>query len=121
MSNRVPKKSTKEVKGNAGSGSYAATLESLHGLAASLHALNEQVVREYSPIVEAILRSRSRDARRIEHTLDGLLGFCGHEPALLLYRRLCRHYFAINPVATAEYVHAYREMWDSEAKEAAAR
>ncbi|MEN9576760.1 MAG: hypothetical protein RL514_4615 [Verrucomicrobiota bacterium] len=121
MSNRVPKKSTKEVKGNARSGSHAATLESIHGLAASLHALNQQAVREYSSIVEAILRSRSRDARHIEHTLDGLLGFCGHPPALLLYRRLCRHYFSINPVATAEYVHAYREMWDSEAKEAAAR
>ena len=119
MNTRVPKKSTKEVKGNAGSDSYAATLESLHGLAASLHALNEQAVREYSPIVEAIVRSRSRDARHIEHTLDGLLDFCGHEPALPLYRRLCRHYFSINPVATAEYVNAYREMWDPEAKEAA--
>lgn len=121
MNNRVLKKTTKEAKGNARSGDYAATLESLHGLAASLHALNEQAVREYSPIVEAILRSRSRDACHIEHTLDGLLSFCGHPPALLLYRRLCRHYFSINPVTTAEYVHAYREMWDSKATEAAAR
>jgi len=100
---------------------YAATLDSLHGLAASLQALNEQAVREYAPIVEGILRSGSRDARHVEHTLDGLLGFCGHPPALRLYRKLCRHYFAINPVATAEYVHAYREMWDSEAKEVADR
>jgi hypothetical protein len=30
-----------------------------------------------------------------------------------LYRRLCRHYFAIDPAATAFYIHTYREMWDS--------
>jgi hypothetical protein len=28
-----------------------------------------------------------------------------------MYRR---HYFAINPAATAFYIDAYREMWDSE-------
>lgn len=31
---------------------------------------------------------------------------------LLNYKRLCRHYFTINPQATVDYVHAYREMWD---------
>ena len=115
----APRKSAVKVKGNARSEPSAATLESFRGLAASLQGLNQQAVREYAPIVEAILRSRSRDVRHIEHTLDGLLGFCGHEPALRLYRSLCRHYFAIDPVATAEYVHAYREMWDSEATEVA--
>lgn len=55
----------------------------------------------------------SRDARRIERTLDGLLDFCGNPPTLDLYRRLCRHYFDIDPVATASYINAYRELWDS--------
>ena len=49
--------------------------------------------------------------------LDGLLGLCGHEPALQLYKKLCRHYLPINPAATADYIYAYREMWDSEEKE----
>jgi hypothetical protein len=35
---------------------------------------------------------------------------------LLLYKKLCRHYYAIDPAASAAYVHAYREMWDSEPK-----
>jgi len=96
---------------------YANTLESIRGLARSLQAVNQQAVREYTPVVETILRSRSRDARHIERTLDGLLDFCGYEPALQLYKELCRYYFPINPAVTAEYVYAYREMWDSEEKE----
>ncbi len=36
-------------------------------------------------------------------TLDGLLDFCFDPEALLLYRKLCRYYFTIDPVATAFY------------------
>jgi hypothetical protein len=96
---------------------YASMLKSIRGLAERLQALNQEAVRQYTPLVDAILRSNSRDIRHIEHTLDGLLSFCGYEPALQLYKKLCRHYFAIDPAATAEYVHAYRDMWDSEEKE----
>jgi len=88
--------------------------ESIARLAASIVDLHKRAVREYTPIVTAILRSRSRDTWNIEHTLDGLLDFCGHAPVVRLFRELCRHYYLINPVATAGYVHAYREMWDSE-------
>jgi hypothetical protein len=88
--------------------------ESIRGLAESLVALNHRAVQQYTPIVEAILRSRSRDIHHIEQTLDGLLDFCGLEPCLLLYRRLCRHYFDIDPVATVEYVNIYRKLWDSD-------
>jgi hypothetical protein len=31
--------------------------------------------------------------------------------------RLCRHYWAIDPAATADYINAYREYWDSDAPE----
>ena len=88
--------------------------QSIRGLAEGVQSLNQQAVREYTPIVEDILRSRSRDARQIEHTLDGLLDFCGYGPALVLYRKLCRHYWEIDPAAAASYVKAYREMWESE-------
>lgn len=93
---------------------YDALFASVRPMADTLHALNQQAVREYRPAVEAIIRSQSRDARYIEHTLDGLLDFCGYDPALQLYRRLCRHYFDVDPRATADYVNAYREIWDSE-------
>jgi hypothetical protein len=79
-----------------------------------LNALNEQAVSVYRPTVEDLIRTDSRDQAAIERTLDGLLGFCGHDAALMLYRRLCRHYWQFNPEATVSYINAYREMWDSE-------
>lgn len=88
--------------------------ESIAQLAADIAAINQQAVREYAPLVEAILRTRRRDTRQIEQTLDGLLSFCGFAPALELYRRLCRHYWDIDPAATAFYVDAYRTTWDAD-------
>jgi hypothetical protein len=79
--------------------------------------LARQAVAEYTPIVDSIVRTRSKDIRHIEHTLDGLLGFCFDSEALLLFKKLCRHYYFIDPAAAAEYVHMYREMWDPEPKE----
>ncbi len=92
---------------------YDELLSSVKELAAGLQALHRLAVEQSTPIVEGILRSRSRDVRHIEQTLDRLLDHCCYEPALLLYRRLCRHYWEIDPVATVSYVNAYRELWDS--------
>jgi len=93
---------------------YDTMFQSIREIAESLQSLNQQAVREYTPIVESILRSRSRDTSHIEHTLDGLLSFCGYEPALALFKKLCRHYWELDPVATASHIYAYRDMWDSE-------
>ncbi|MDO9224910.1 MAG: hypothetical protein Q8M09_16215 [Pseudomonadota bacterium] len=86
----------------------------MNALARELQGLQTTAVAEYTPVVETLIATGSRDVRQIERTLDGLLDFCGHAPALQLYRSLCRHYFDIDPVATASYVNAYREMWDSD-------
>lgn len=90
------------------------TTQSLDGLVEALSNLNQQALTEYAPVVDSILRSLSRDTQHIEHTLDGLLGFCGYTPALDLYKKLCRHYWEIDPIATAQYVDAYRDAWDSD-------
>ncbi|MEW4569504.1 hypothetical protein AB1L88_16690 [Tautonia sp. JC769] len=85
-------------------------------MAGRIESLNRQAVAGYTPVVEDILRSGSRDVAHIERTLDGLLDFCGYPPIVELYRSLCRHYWAIDPEATARYVEYYREVWDSEEK-----
>ena len=50
----------------------------------------------------------------IERTLDYLLDHACIPQGLALFKSLCRHYWEINPQATASYINAYREMWDSE-------
>ena len=96
---------------------YDELLSSVKELAVGLQALHRLAVEQSTPIVEGILRSRSRDVRHIEQTLDRLLDHCGYEPAVLLYRRLCRRYWEIDPLATVSYVNAYRELWDSPEQE----
>lgn len=86
--------------------------EPIFALAKSLQDVHRQAVQLYTPEVDAIVRSRSRDIRRIEQTLDSLLSFCSHDDAVVVYKKLCRFYFDIDPVATADYVNAYRDLWD---------
>ncbi len=82
-------------------------------LAESLRDIQRQAAQQYQPVVDDILHTRSRDTEYIEHTLDRLLDFCGDETVLQMYRKLCRHYWDIDPAATAYYVNAYREYCDS--------
>jgi hypothetical protein len=86
----------------------------LGALVGQLQRLQMRAAGQYQPVVDALVRNRSRDVQQIEHTLDGLLDFCGHARVLEMDRRLCRHYWDIDPAATADYVKAYRERWDSE-------
>ena len=89
-----------------------ATSKAIIDLARDLRDLQQQAVQQYKPVVDDILRTGSHDIRHIEHTLDGLLDFCGHEPVLEMYKQVCRHYWDIDPAATAHYINAYREYWD---------
>jgi hypothetical protein len=87
--------------------------DNLHQLAGQMVALFRQTVPLANAEVDAIIQSGERDTDRIEHQLDHMLGFCCDPDMLLVFKRLCRYYFYIDPVATAGYVHAYREMWDT--------
>jgi hypothetical protein len=89
-------------------------LQAVGKLAAAQQQLARQAEQLYSVEVEAILRDKCRDSQHIEHLLDGILDFCFDDGMLHLFKKLCRYYFKIDPVATASYVHTYREMWDEE-------
>jgi hypothetical protein len=83
-------------------------------LARGVRDLQERAAHQYRPVAAEILRIGNRDSQTIEHTLDGMLDFCGHDAVLAMYRQLCRHYWPINPAAAAFYVTAYRERWDAD-------
>ena len=86
-------------------------VEAVRPLAQQISAMYEDALRRYEPEVDHIVRSGSRDVARIEQILDRLLDFGDDEACLRLYKRLCRHYWTIDKVATAEYVMIYRKMW----------
>ena len=85
----------------------------LQQLAGQMRALFHQAIQAASVEVDDIIQHGVRDNQRIEHQLDHMLGFCCDPDMLVLFKRLCRYYFAIDPVATAEHINAYQEMWDT--------
>lgn len=87
---------------------------SIVDLARQIVQLNTQAVKIYEPVVDSIVSSRSKDVSNIERTLDELLGLASSDEGLQLFKRLCRYYWTIAPEATAFYVHAYSDMWDSD-------
>lgn len=89
----------------------------IRALAARLHDIHRQKVAALTPIVQHLIRSQSWAAQEIEHTLDRLLDCACIPEGLALFKALCRYYYAIDPAATASYVHAYRDMWDREEPE----
>lgn len=59
--------------------SYHDLFHSLRGLAAQMQGISQLAVAQYTPVVESIILTRSRDGNHIEHTLDHLLDFCHSE------------------------------------------
>jgi hypothetical protein len=86
--------------------------DNLDQLAGQMVALFRQAVPLANLEVNAIIQSSERGTQRIEHQLDHMLGFCCDPDMLAVFKRLCRYYYGIDPVAAAGYVQAYREMWD---------
>jgi len=85
--------------------------DNLDQLAGQMVALFRQAVALAKAEVDAIIQSGEQDTQRIEHQLDHMLGLCCDPDMLMVFKRLCRYYYGIDPVA-AGYVQAYREMWD---------
>lgn len=85
----------------------------LRGLGQQLTALFRQAIHTANVEVDDLIQRGERDSARIDHQLDHMLGFCCDPDMLVAFKRLCRYYFDIDPVATAWHVNAYREMWDS--------
>jgi hypothetical protein len=64
--------------------------------------LAQQALKQYSVEVESIVIERDKNSQRIEHCLDGMLGFCFDDRMLRIYKKLCRYYYDINPEATVQ-------------------
>jgi len=85
-----------------------------------LDALQQQLAKQalaaYTPLVDDIISTQNREENHIELTLDSMLSFCFDDKMLLLYRRLCRYLFDLNPKTAAWHITAFRKMWDEEGK-----
>ena len=88
----------------------------IRALAVTAHEMQRQQLAALTPIAQRLIHTGSHDANQIERALDRLLDCACIPEGLAIFKTLCRYYYAINPAATTSYVHAYRDMWDSEAE-----
>jgi len=87
--------------------------ESLRDLGRSITGVFRDAIQIANAEVDDIIRCGVQDSRRIDRQLDFMLGFCCDPEMLNVFKRLCRYYYTIDPAATAEHIHAYRELWDT--------
>lgn len=86
---------------------------SIQEIGQRLVGLTKQAVQLARVEVDNIIESHDCDETRITRQLDLMLGVAFDPDMLLLFKRLCRHYFPLNPVDCREYIYAYRELWDT--------
>ena len=106
------------MKNELDTGNTSFSKSRIFALADELQKLQREAVMQtlafYSDEIERIIKIKNPDRSTIEHTLDALLDVAFDSDILLLFKKLCRYYYNINPQATAEYISFYREMWDSD-------
>ena len=87
-------------------------------LAKELVNLHKVIVQQtlliVEPEVERIIKTKSKDINAIEHALDALCEVAFDAEVLLLFKKLCRYYYTIDPKATIEQIHFYRYLWGSD-------
>ena len=89
-------------------------LEHVKTMMEQIAMIHQQAYNYYKPQVELLIASKVRDENSIQHLLDHLLDHACNDEVLLLYKKLCRYYWDLNPQATVNYIHYYREMWGDE-------
>ena len=89
----------------------------LKDLVGNITAIQNEAVLQtllvWKPKAENIIKTKSEDVNAIEHTLDALCEVAFNDEVLIVFKKLCRYYYNIDPQATAEQVQFYREMWDN--------
>ena len=78
--------------------------QELHDMCKTIIELNKQRYVIAKDEIEKIIRDNITDEMYIQRKLDEMLDillFYENDDSLLLFRRLCKHYFTINPQVTA--------------------
>lgn len=89
-------------------------LDGFKELAESINKITEDAFLIYEEQVDRIYRNKIKDEKEIERVIEALLDYSYNDKILLLFKRICRYYYKINPEVTYEYIMIYRDLWDDE-------
>ena len=87
--------------------------DDLSKLVIQIENINKMAYTQYKPIADDLC-SRVAAINEVEHILDRMLDFCGCNEILVLFKKICKHYYEIYPEMIAYEIDSYREFWDNE-------
>lgn len=86
--------------------------EELYDMCSNILDLHRQrfiiLKNEIENIIENNIKEDIYIQRKLDELLDVLL-FYENDNTLLVFRKLCKYYFSINPQATVRYINFYKE------------
>lgn len=91
--------------------------EELYDMCSNILDLHRQRFIIIKNEIENIIDNNIKDDIYIQRKLDELLDvllFYENDDTLLVFRKLCKYYFSINPQATVRYINFYKEQNDPE-------
>ena len=91
--------------------------EELYDMCRNILDLHRQRFIILKNAIENIIENNIKDDIYIQRKLDELLDvllFYENDDTLLVFRKLCKYYFSINPQATVRYINFYKEQNDPE-------
>lgn len=90
---------------------YEVLLDNIKEMANQIKALSKMAVYEYGPQVDALCRRKGTE-NEVGLLIDYMFSFLGDPEMLLLFKKLCRHYFDTYPCMIHSYILDYRKEYD---------
>lgn len=91
--------------------------QELYDMCKTIIDLNKQKYEVIKDEIEKVFSDNIKDEmyiqRKLDEMLDILLSY-ENDDSLLLFKKLCKFYFSINPQVTVQYINYYREQNDLE-------
>ena len=88
-------------------------LKDLELISEQRQQIYDHAYKVYTDAVNSMVSVLLPDERQVEQLLDGLLTFCDDKRFTELYKRLCRHIFAIYPNLAENYIQLYHSKYET--------
>lgn len=89
------------------------TLESLNELAEQRQEVYDRAYQVYTDAVNSMTAVLVPDEQQVGELFDGLLTFCDDKRFTELYKKLCRHIFALYPNLADNYIQLYHSKYET--------
>lgn len=86
-------------------------IEEIKILIDEISELQKDTVKDLEIEINYIINKRIIDDNRVANVFDSLLNLLQTDEVLILFKKLGRYYYYVNPYLVCDYVNFYKEMY----------